>query len=162
MALAERGEPEEARNAKNTLDRLLKEHGLTLDDLSESAISAVPFKIKEGTLSLFCMCILFLIPSERYLRAYRWKGRKNIIYVEVTKLEQIELIQMYEFHARQFLKEKKQMMIDFERAYQHKHQLYAPSDGTEPESSVLSREEVKRILLIVDGLEDITYRKQLK
>ncbi|GAP73062.1 hypothetical protein SAMD00024442_6_11 [Candidatus Symbiothrix dinenymphae] len=163
-ALSERGECGEAMNAKRMLEKWLLKYNITLDDLSSDEKKRQCFNVNHsnGSLGVFLMCALKLFGMSRSKDIFYYKGQKSKIYIELTNLEYSEMMQFYDFHKKNFEKERKKMLIEFEQAYQYKHDLYATDneDGKKSERKQ-SEEEIMRIIRLVQSLEDVTYHKQL-
>lgn len=162
LALAERGEQGEARNARIKLENELKKHGLTIEDLrSELKIPRVfPYKTKDEMTIFFQVLLLLFGRKSEETNSARYNSKRKQLYINLTDLQYIEMLNMWEFHRKQFNKEKKRLLRDCLEAYVNKHSIFDPN--AEPsDTDDIDWEKLIRIMKLADGMEDIHYRKSL-
>ena len=114
--LADKGVDGEAIAAQAQLEKLLEKHGLTIEDLFTEKKTERGFKVKNEELTIFVQ-VLCSIVGNRIKETYNYKGKKSVIYLELTDIEYIDVSQQYEFHKNQLAKEKKKTLKDLEIAY---------------------------------------------
>ncbi|GHT05028.1 hypothetical protein AGMMS49525_11940 [Bacteroidia bacterium] len=163
--LSERGEWGEAVNAKRMLEKFLCKYNLTLDDLSSEIPKKRVFKANfdDGSMAVLFMCACKILELKKVKSLYQRPNERNKVYAELTDLEYAEMTQFYDFHKKNFAKERKRVLVEFEQAYQAKHDLYATrNDDDEKPKRQHSAEEIMRIVRLAQSLEDVFYHKQLK
>jgi hypothetical protein len=158
---AERGDKHEAESAKKLLSKLLERHGLSLDDISDEQRKMYCIKTTSQLCPVLFMCFVSFLNEERRDRIFAYRGKRFVFYVELSAIEYVDLMQLYEFHTRQFKKELKKELSAFEAAYQYKHNLYSHDESPSGESEY-ELEDISRIINIINNLENIHFRKQLK
>lgn len=162
LALAERGEQGEARNARIKLENELNKYGLTIDDLrSEHKISRIfPYKTKDEMTLFFQILISVCGRKSEETEGARYNSKRKQISVNLTDLQYIEILNMWEFHRKQLNKEKKRLLRDLIEAYINKHDIFDPN--AEPSQiDDIDWERINRIMKLANGMEDIHYRRSL-
>lgn len=162
LALAERGEEGEARNARIMLENELKKHGLKIDDLrSEIKKERIfPYKNKDEMTIFFQLLLSLFGRKSEEISSARYNSKGKRLYVNLTDLQYIEILNMWEFHRKQFNKEKKRLLRDCLEAYVNKHDIFDPN--AEPsQTDKVDWEKLIRIMKLANGMEDIQYRKSL-
>ena len=162
LALPERGEQGEAINARIKLENELRKHGLTIEDLrSENKTYRIfPYKNKDEMTLFFQVLISVCGRKSEETGDSRYNSKKKQIYVNLTDLQYIEILNMWEFHRKQLNKEKKRLLRDLIEAYVNKHDIFDPN--AEPsQKDDIDWERIARIMKLANGMEDIHYRKSL-
>jgi hypothetical protein len=159
--LAERGCRGEAVAAELALKRLLEKYNLTPENLAleEKKWRWInPGRGKYAKQLLFQCCYNVLNVCELEVKRY-----KNEIGLELAAYEYAELMNVYEWHKKNFDLEKKKLEEDLFEAYLYKHDIYSHTDNDLEgnENDNVDLESISRILRLAANLKDVTYRKQL-
>jgi hypothetical protein len=160
--LSERGFGGEAQAAKLALEKLLSKHNLTMDNLLDEELKLRCFaRRSKNDYAILCMCYLKVVGAQRSRTFYKRKGKGEAykIYVMLTEIEFAEIYQLYDFHRANFGAEFQRMSLEFQRAYQHKHNLYAADSESDCK---LSLEEIARILEYSNGMSDNKFVKRIE
>ena len=163
QALAERGEVGEARNARAAIERICAEYGVSIEELATEEKQRYSFKVpKSGPLHdifLQCYCITLDVDAMEF-----WKGEGTII-VKLTRLQYVELSNLWNWHKDNFSKELEETKDALLLAYLRKHHLYGDNKGDEVRTRELTEKEktaLLRSVLMSDSLSNRTYQKQLE
>lgn len=162
LALAERGIGGEADNARRLLEKLCKEYGISLEGLlDENKKEWYIFDIGRNEIykALFAQCYFSIINGESM--PYRTISQSKIA-VELTAMQDAELIGLYEWHKDNFNKDLEDMKQNILIAYCRKHHLY--NDAMTDDDAELTADERKRLLKILfmqESLNDNQYHKLL-
>lgn len=128
QALAERGVGGEATNAKILLSALCEKYGIDESKLDEEEKQWYEFEMRTSVQKLFLQLYVSIYgTTERYLKEVElWKrGRKKIVKCKFTRAEYIEFSQLWEWHRKNYLAERKRMRELFKIAYFDKFKMYA-------------------------------------
>lgn len=120
QALAERGVGGEATNAKILLSALCEKYGIDESKLDEEEKQWYEFEMRTSVQKLFLQLYVSIYgTTEHYLKEVElWKrGRKKIVKCKFTRAEYIEFSQMWEWHRKNYLAERKRMRELFQIAY---------------------------------------------
>ncbi len=137
QALAERGVGGEATNAKILLSALCEKYGIDESKLDEEEKQWYEFEMRTSVQKLFLQLYVSIYgTTERYLKEVElWKrGRKKIVKCKFTRAEYIEFSQMWEWHRKNYLAERKRMRELFQIAYYDKFKMYASETCDEYEA----------------------------
>lgn len=137
QALAERGVGGEATNAKILLSALCEKYGIDESKLDEEEKQWYEFEMRTSVQKLFLQLYVSIYgTTERYLKEVElWKrGRKKIVKCKFTRAEYIEFSQMWEWHRKNYLAERKRMRELFKIAYFDKFKMYASETCDEYEA----------------------------
>ena len=137
QALAERGVGGEATNAKILLSALCEKYGIDESKLDEEEKQWYEFEMRTSVQKLFLHLYVSIYgTTERYLKEVElWKrGRKKIVKCKFTRAEYIEFSQMWEWHRKNYLAERKRMRELFKIAYFDKFKMYASETCDEYEA----------------------------
>lgn len=143
-SLSEQGIGGEKDNAIDMLEKALKKHGLTLEDLEKEEKEMRTFKIKDksDSLNILVQCIYDVCPNSKISEAVS----SLKIFCELNASEYIEVIEKYNHYYNYWLKEKSQLFV----AFLVKNRL-----GTDRKSSVeIDEEERKSIIKKMEVMED--------
>lgn len=137
QALAERGVGGEATNAKILLSALCEKYGIDESKLDEEEKQWYEFEMRTSVQKLFLQLYVSVYgTTERYLKEVElWKrGRKKIVKCKFTRAEYIEFSQLWEWHRKNYLAERKRMRELFKIAYFDKFKMYASETCDEYEA----------------------------
>lgn len=137
QALAERGVGGEATNAKILLSALCEKYGIDESKLDEEEKQWYEFEMRTSVRKLFLQLYVSIYgTTERYLQEVElWKrGRKKIVKCKFTRAEYIEFSQLWEWHRKNYLAERKRMRELFKIAYFDKFKMYASETCDEYEA----------------------------
>ena len=137
QALAERGVGGEATNAKILLSALCEKYGIDESKLDEEEKQWYEFEMRTSVQKLFLQLYVSVYgTTERYLQEVElWKrGRKKIVKCKFTRAEYIEFSQLWEWHRKNYLAERKRMRELFKIAYFDKFKMYASETCDEYEA----------------------------
>lgn len=137
QALAERGVGGEATNAKILLSALCEKYGIDESKLDEEEKQWYEFEMRTSIQKLFLQLYVSIYgTTERYLQEVElWKrGRKKIVKCKFTRAEYIEFSQLWEWHRKNYLAERKRMRELFKIAYFDKFKMYASETCDEYEA----------------------------
>lgn len=155
LRLSREGTGGEATNAEAVLERLLAQHGLTLADIDDDAITKVRVSIKYNDPNdkfLFSqVCSMVLDESRPPIR--RFNGTRTI-FLDVTPAQRAEIIVRYEI-LREAFKEEIETLFT---AFIIKHRVWsasAKSTGGEMD------EKTRRAMAMARSLKDVELTKRL-
>lgn len=161
LALAERGVQGEAENARRLLEKLCKQHGVSMEELlDENQVKYYFFDVgrDKTQVDLFAQCYYKVANSNRM--AYKQVSRSRIA-VEMTAMQYAELVSLFEWHKANFKKDFEDMKKNILLAYCRKHRLYSdtPDDGACRELTAEERERLIKIIMMQESLNDNQYHK---
>ena len=164
QALVERGEMGEAKAAKRALENLCDIWGIDIAQLFTEEKKERKFKIPYH--DPFAQRILFQcyckVTNQNEIN-YSHNRYKNVIYLELTDAQYIDLSQIFDFYLRQWKKEKKQLMKDMLNAFINKHDLFSADKESSKEPITPEKwEEIMRMQQLMNQLENVSYYKQLE
>lgn len=171
QALAERGVGGEATNAKILLSALCEKYGIDESKLDEEEKQWYEFEMRTSVQKLFLQLYVSVYgTTERYLKEVElWKrGRKKIVKCKFTRVEYIEFSQMWEWHRKNYLAERKRMRELFQIAYYDKFKMYASETCDEYEAqrskkkdSDLTMEDILAINMMAAACKNKSFYKQI-
>ncbi len=166
-ALVESGVDGERDNAKTLLDKLLKKYKISLDELVTEETKEYKFKFtNDWEKKILIQCIAkFASNVKKYSNFLTKKGKiqKNIISVELTKMQFLDVKSSTKYYVSLYKKELELFYL----AFISKHNIFSEKSENEKEEdseSSLSNEDIMAICNMMAGLSDKTYiptRKQL-
>lgn len=172
QALAERGVGGEATNAKILLSALCEKYGIDESKLDEEEKQWYEFEMRTSVQKLFLQLYVSIYgTTERYLKEVElWKrGRKKIVKCKFTRAEYIEFSQMWEWHRKNYLAERKRMRELFQIAYYDKFKMYASETCDEYEAqrpkkkdNDLTREDLMAINMMAAACKNKSFYKQIE
>lgn len=156
--LAENGIGGEQENAKILLEKLLKKYKITLDELVTEEKTLYKFKFKTAfEKKILFQCIGKFAPSVKYfseIRDDKGKIRKDLVGVELTKIQFLDVQSAAKFYVQLFAKELELFYV----AFISKHDIFREKDETDTDSeSSLTPEEIEAIIHMMNGLSDKFY-----
>lgn len=171
QALAERGVCGEATNAKILLSALCEKYGIDESKLDEEEKQWYEFEMRTSVQKLFLQLYVSVYgTTERYLKEVElWKrGRKKIVKCKFTRAEYIEFSQMWEWHRKNYLAERKRMRELFQIAYYDKFKMYASETCDEYEAqrskkkdNDLTMEDILAINMMAAACKNKSFYKQI-
>lgn len=171
QALAERGVGGEATNAKILLSALCEKYGIDESKLDEEEKQWYEFEMRTSVKKLFLQLYVSVYgTTERYLKEVElWKrGRKKIVKCKFTRAEYIEFSQMWEWHRKNYLAERKRMRELFQIAYYDKFKMYASETCDEYEAqrskkkdNDLTMEDILAINMMAAACKNKSFYKQI-
>ena len=165
LALAERGVQGEAENARRLLEKLCNEYGISIDELlDENKKEWHIFDVgKDKTYKdLFAQCYFSIV--DEISMSYKSVSRSKIA-IELTAMQYAELVNLYEWHKANFIKDLEDLKENILLAYCRKHSLYSKKESDDNKSSELSPEDIERlwkIMRLQESLNDNQYHKLLE
>lgn len=157
-ALAERGVGGEKESAQTQLERIMKKHGLSYDDINGTEIISQVFTV--GKYRRLFIQVVVSVSSD--IKIFGHKGTKTKIILDCTAEEMIEVQSKFEFYKKAYQREFKDYESTFFEAFVQKNQLYS---NAEPEEKELTPEDLKRlkkVLSLAEELEENHYYKHLE
>lgn len=172
QALAERGVGGEATNAKILLSALCEKYGIDESKLDEEEKQWYEFEMRTSVQKLFLQLYVSIYgTTERYLQEVElWKrGRKKIVKCKFTRAEYIEFSQLWEWHRKNYLAERKRMRELFKIAYFDKFKkMYASETCDEYEAQRSKKkdddftfEDLMAINMMAAACKNISFYKQI-
>ena len=171
QALAGRGVGGEATNAKILLSALCEKYGIDESKLDEEEKQWYEFEMRTSVQKLFLQLYVSIYgTTERYLKEVElWKrGRKKIVKCKFTRAEYIEFSQMWEWHRKNYLAERKRMRELFQIAYYDKFKMYASETCDEYEAqrskkkdNDLTMEDILAINMMAAACKNKSFYKQI-
>lgn len=171
QALAERGVGGEATNAKILLSALCEKYGIDESKLDEEEKQWYEFEMRTSVQKLFLQLYVSVYgTTERYLKEVElWKrGRKKIVKCKFTRAEYIEFSQMWGWHRKNYLAERKRMRELFQIAYYDKFKMYASETCDEYEAqrskkkdNDLTMEDILAINMMAAACKNKSFYKQI-
>jgi len=159
--LADRGESGEAIAAKHQLDKLLEKYDVSIEQLMCEERSTRKFKVQARHEQLFYQVCLF-VAGNKAKNMWHYKGKRSGKYVDLTDSEYIDIEQLFEFHKKQFDKERKKLLKSLEVAYPSKHRLFnCDKNESDTKGKKMSHEEYLEILRMINLLDDVTFFRKL-
>lgn len=172
QALAERGVGGEATNAKILLSALCEKYGIDESKLDEEEKQWYVFEMRTSVQKLFLQLYVSIYgTTERYFKEVElWKrGRKKIVKCKFTRAEYIEFSQMWEWHRKNYLAERKRMRKLFQIAYYDKFKMYASETCDEYEAQLskkkdndLTMEDLMAINMMAAACKNKSFYKQIE
>lgn len=156
--LARHGVGGEKVNAEKILQRMLKQAGLTLEDLESKEIGLKQYKftcrtkLEARLVSQIGFMITGVMSRER--EAYHHRGK---FYIDLTPAEYAEISVIYGILRKQLQKELK----SFYSAFLHAHDIFPPSTGVKKNLTPEELAEAMRMLKMAQTMEGVAFRKQI-
>lgn len=138
-ALAERGVGGEKENAATMLTRLIKKHGLSLDELTTETVKKRHFTYKGEAHKGFVLQVITHVTGNRTY--YKYKGVRNELATEMTTAQHLEVAMKLE-HYWPLLQEKQKLMYE---AFIQANKLFRQRTSDEPRPEP-TPEEIARYL----------------
>lgn len=156
-ALADQGSGGEKYNAQKALDRLMKKHGISMEEIELPERHMVEFKVSRQKRNFFAQVAMSVIGHKRDLRIMPRKP--TLIFGEVSRFEEIEIRAKFEYFWRLWIKEQD----IFLHAFIMKNRIF-DIDAESKQLSDLSpedQEKARRAMAMTEAIERGEYLKQL-
>lgn len=153
--LSEEGIGGEKYNAQVALERLMKLHNITPDQLENEKKDWRKFIVKKADQPLFYQTLVSI--TGRHIRHF---ARGKIIHVEMTTLQFIEVQSKFDFCNKLY---KEDLKI-FYRAFIHKHNLFScdpPKENPDENKKEANQDELLRMVTMMGGMQNKKFTKQL-
>ncbi len=158
-ALADNGVDGEKENAKNFLEKLLKKHKVSLDELLTVQTKEYKFRYKtEFEKKILFQCIAKYANIKTYKNYLTPKGKivKNVIAVDLTKMQFLDIEASAKFYVKLFTKD----LNLFFTAFITKHKIFRDKSEDEDSNnneSELSLAEIEAIVNMMAGLTNSNF-----
>lgn len=159
-ALAERGDRGERAAARRQLDKLLKKYNIDEAELAEESVELRYFSYKGDFEQKLLHQVFYKVTGESR-PIYRYKsgrGKYTQNAMECTKAEAVQIQIEFDFY-KQLLKDE---MEFFYRAFIQKHKIFGTDMLPNASSPELSREQLFRMSMLINGMEDRTMRQMIE
>lgn len=161
--LAKRGVRGEKVNAEVILDKMLKKHGFTLEDINQEIPKKRYYKYSTKMKKSLITQIICKVTNR--LAIYEHGNYKHLS-TEATDYEHVQILELIDFHFKNFEEERKQFIQDFTGAYIQKHRLFKKTTDEDRENrQPLTSDEkaaIWRMSNIMEGMSNKTYVKKLE
>ena len=157
-ALADRGIGGEKVNAQLLLDKIMKEHNITIEQLEGVVIGNYYIKVKVEDRQLFSQIVATILGSESGVWQTRYKPKYRM--VKTTSYNAIQINAKFKFYLLAFNNELKA----FKSAFIMANNLY-PEDGAIQDEDNLTEEEKEasfKAFKMSEGMTKHVFLKQLK
>lgn len=158
-ALADGGVGGEAENARASLEKMLRKHGLSFEDLLTVATRRYHFSCKRvNEKRLFCQVAVSVLQS-REVKIFDLKvnGRTtNKVAIDLTPAQYLDVEAAFNYYKEALRKEEERLF----QAFIHRHDLFPPSDGREP-TAKMSKDELAKLMAMIQGLGESSFQKPL-
>jgi hypothetical protein len=158
-ALAEQGTAGEKAAAEGRLKFLMDKYGLTAEDIESETKNKAIFAYKNGQKWLVHQIIVNVLGKGADI--YIMKGsHKNECHAYMTASEEIEIRAKIDHYVRAYERD----LQTFHSAFIFRNELLPKDAGTMDRSkmSEKQKEEINRVLIMMDGVQKSEYRKQLE
>lgn len=164
LELTRQGVGGEKNNAQSVLDKLLKKHSITLEDLDPECAPVEPYEFSfknEVERDLLHQVIYSVLQvSSVFVRDQHANSKK--VCIKVTKAQKLEIDLAFEVYRIAFKKEQQRLFL----AFIHKNRLCGPGldkDDAEkaPKPSLLSKEDVEAIITMMNAIKTTRVHKAL-
>lgn len=157
LNLSEKGIGGEKENAKRFLDKLMKKHGVSIDDLNDNKKTILFFKYATEFERLLLNQIIYAVLDEEKHETYGHKDLKKVIGCNVTKEQFIEIKMRFEI----YYKSLDGGFMDFYRAFVMKNHIYPPS--MKPvEADKKKRDQIRKAEILAEGIDKIQILKAIE
>jgi hypothetical protein len=159
--LADSGIEGERLTAQRMLKKLLIEHNLTIEDITQEGNENVyVFKkvVTDFDLTLFSQIYM----TVKNVGSMIFKRGRTDLTALCTEDQAKKISDMYAFHRKQLKKELKKTQKETTTAYIYKHNLYPDVEADSENNEKMDYETLMRILRIKDGMEDVSYLLKLE
>ena len=153
-ALADRGEGGEKVNAQMQLERIIKLHGITIEQVEGEEKKWAYFKVSKTNRSLFIQVVSSVLNE---VKTYSDSNRKGYVVLNCTAAESIEIRFKFDFYWKLYQEE----LDIFYTAFIHKNDIYHPN-GRTLNPTELSQSELERLQRVKDMVRGIKKGELLK
>lgn len=162
-ALADRGVGGEKETAYHMLTRLMKQHGITFDDIDGIERVQHEFFVNDNQYKFFRQVVASVIGapfSVFHLKGDRRKRKPR--FIDCTNAEAVEIQAKFDFFWRAYQEEEN----IFYRAFVQKNHLYTKPDNSDQESEAEELSDEERVKLwkisqMMTGMDHHHFAKQI-
>lgn len=164
QSLAERGYKGEALAAQRALSNLLMKYNLTIEDLCDDKLEWRWIKVGRGKdyKTILFQCYYQVVDKTE--ATYKEPKGLGEIGFELTNAQYADLMSLFDFHKNQFKKERDKILKNLCRAYISKHEIWNKTDSEdddEVDRKPMDLETLHSMLALINGMENVSYHKQL-
>ncbi|WP_157838768.1 hypothetical protein [Achromobacter sp. DH1f] len=158
LALARRGEGGERDNAQRFLDRLLKQHGMSLEDLEneQQPTEWQRFTYKTAFGHRLLIQVISMVLGQNSFNSRVKRGRKGF-EVQVTKAQHVEI----DLYYRAFQRDLDKAMEHTFAAFINRNKVGADTPQEEDRPSKYSDEERWQIMQMMDAMPKTSIQRQI-
>jgi hypothetical protein len=162
LELARQGVGGEKDNAQSVLDKLLKNHGLSLEDLEREELEVCEFSYRDALEKDLLKQVLYSVLQVSSLSVRVESGNSKKMAIKATKAQKLELELAYGLYRESFKKEQDRLF----RAFIHKNKLYGPGLPEEdavsaPAPRQMSKEDELAIAIMMTAMKTTHLHKAL-
>lgn len=163
LELARQGVGGEKDNAQSVLDKLLKKHDLTLDDLDPdfAPVELCEFSFDDKLERDLLLQVTFSVLQTNSIMRRKERGNSKKLRIKMTKAQYLEVDLAFGLYREAFKKEQRRLYL----AFVHKNNLVGQTrdDDTDVQSkpSELSKEDVDAIISMMGAIKTTNVRKAL-
>jgi hypothetical protein len=138
-ALADRGATDaERENASEHLERLMKKHKISIDEVDSDVLKLRQFRVKPEQIKIWKQVVSNVVGRGQKVQ---YNATENIMAIELTNSDCIEIDAKYTFHWHKLIEEQE----IFYQAYIQKNELWVKGSELMPPPMNLSEEEMKKL-----------------
>jgi hypothetical protein len=156
LALAERGEGGEKDNAQRILDKVLKKHGLTMEDLRRPDRQRYKFAPRDANDTKILYHAAWRVLKVSDFSMWKYRDRRGTRGLDLTPLEFAEVQFLWELYRAQWRKEQERLLT----AFLVKHKLFGETSGDSEHEWTPA--ELERLRRLVESLETVREHKPLE
>ena len=153
-ALCDRGVGGERANANTMLDKLMRKHNITIEDIDGEKKEYSYFKVDKIQSQIFWQIVYSVIGSD--FPTFRSKGKPGYKILNITAFEAIEIHAKYDF----FWKLYRDELSIFREAFIARNNIYSKNSNSNPKE--LTKEEIERAIRVSEMAESIKKGNLLK
>lgn len=164
LAIAQSGQAGEREAAQNLLRNLLRENGLTVEDLDDDAAEIHFFKTgRSADMKELLAQIYFMVTDTHDASTWTNKRYPGCIGFKVTKLQAADIETYYSVLAPAMKREMQRYRRNMREAFYLKNGLFAASPN--PEAREFTQEELehmRQIWALQNAVEKVDFRRQIE
>lgn len=155
LALARQGEGGEKANAQSILDKMLKKHGLRIEDLDPERLERGLCKFSYGNELEYQLLlqVIFNVLGASSIHGVKGPGNRKTFEVLVTRAQGLEIDLAWSIYRDAFRLEQQRLL----EAFVHKNRLYGARDASVPPEKASghesSKEDTQAILAMMRAIK---------
>ncbi len=162
LELVRQGVGGEKDNAQSVLDKLLKKHGLTLDDLDSEHAETIPCEFRFGNAleRKLLLQVIFTVLNKKSMSVRDNHKNSKTLCIKATRAQKLEIDLAWSLFREAFTKEQDRLFI----AFIHKNHLFGPDEVENEvphEPSNLSKEDIAAIAAMIGAIQETHVHKAL-
>jgi hypothetical protein len=164
LELARQGVGGEKDNAQSILVKLLKKHGIQLDDLDPECSTVEPheFSIKDEMDRDLLHQVIYAVLQTSSVQVRIERGNSKKVCIKITKAQKLEIDLAFGVYREAFRNEQRKLFL----AFINKNKLFGPGLEKEdaeraPKRSPLSKEDAAAILAMMGAIKTTHIHKAL-